>query len=124
MIFRLKCLTDWMSTSNRDPKDDVVAKAFLQALLEIHIYQSGQAMDELKHEGIEVLAPTGVFSSHALAFLQNHQTRFYGFPERIARDIVVLEIVTSGKRFIGFSDGHVECQVHEDRPAICARDAV
>jgi hypothetical protein len=113
-----------MDTTNREPQDDVVAKALLQALLEIHIYRSRHAMDELKQVSIKALAAAGVFSPQTVTFLKNHQARFYGFPKRIAPDIVVLDMVTAGKRFIGFSDGHVERQAHEDRPAVCAQDAV
>ena len=79
-----------MDPTNRDPKDDVVAKALLQALLEIHSYQSGRAPDELKQESIEALSATNVFSAQTAAFMKNHQARFHGFPRRIARDIEVV----------------------------------
>ena len=120
MIFRLKCLTDCMDTTNRDPQDDVVATALRQALLEIRIHQTGHAMDELKLEDIEELGTAGIISPQTLTFLKNHQARFYGFPKRIAADMAVLEIITAGKRFIGYSDGHVGRQAHEDRPGVCA----
>jgi hypothetical protein len=113
-----------MDTTNRDPEDDVVAKALLQALVEIHIYRSRHAMDELKQVSIKALAAAGVFSSQTVTFLENHQARFYGFPQRIAPDIVVLDIVTAAKRFVGFSDGHVERQAPENKPAVCAQDAI
>ena len=101
-----------MDTTNRDPKDDIVAKALLQALLEIHIYQSRHTTAELNQQSIEALVAIYVFLPQTMDFIRNHQLRFYGFPRRIAPDIMVLDIVTAGKRFIGFADGHVERQAH------------
>jgi hypothetical protein len=112
-----------MDTTNRDPKDDDVAKALLQALLEIHLYQSGRAPDELKQENIEALCATNVFSPQSTAFMKNHQARFHGFPRRVAPGIEVLDLVLPGKRFIGFSDGHVKREVRDDRSAIHTQDA-
>lgn len=113
-----------MGVFNRDPEHDVVAKALLRALLEIHIYQSGHAVNELKPENIEELTAANLFSTQTKAFIKNHQARFYGFPHRIGSDIVVLDIVLPGKRFIGFSDGHVKCEVHENRTTTCAQDTI
>jgi hypothetical protein len=103
-----------MNTIDRNPEDEAVAKALLRALLEIHIYQSEHTKDELKQASIEALTATGLFSPQTTAFIASHQVRFYGFPHRLARDIAVLDIVAAGKRFVGFSDGHVELEALEN----------
>jgi len=110
-----------MDTVHHDPKDDVVAKALLQALLEIHIYQSRHTLEELKQQSLEALSAANVFSPATMAFLKNHPARFYGFPPRIAPDIVVLDLVMAGRHFIGFADGHVKLEVHENRPTTYAQ---
>lgn len=113
-----------MDTVHIGPEDEGVAQALLQALLEIHICQSRHVRDELEQESLEALAAGNVLSPQTMAFLKNHQARFYGYPPRIAPDIVVLDIVLPGKRFIGFSDGHVKLEVYENRSTICAQSAV
>jgi hypothetical protein len=110
---------DFMSTK-LDPEALEVSKAVLQALLEIHIYQSSHGVDETLGKSVETLVAAGAVSPRTAAFLANHQTRVYGFPSRISPDIAVLDVVltdrTSPLRFVGFADGHVE-HVAVDKPA-------
>ena len=109
-----------MSASHLGLDDQAVAAALRQALLEVHMYQSAHASDNVRHESIEALAALGVLSSPTLAFLKNHEARFFGLPQRMANDIAVFEIVFADRRFVGFSDGHVEREAHENKVPACS----
>ena len=93
-----------------DPEISEVSQAVLQALLEIHRYQSSHTVGEARSESIEALVASGVLSPEIVIRLANHQTRFHGFPSRISQDIPVLDVVLANRtlplRIVGFADGH------------------
>ena len=113
-----------MTEPHRNPEYDAVSAGLRQALLDIHIYQSRHSMDGIRQHSVETLIDIGALSPRTIAFIKSHHPRFYGFPQRIAPDITVLDIVLGDRRLIGYADGHVELVMHKDEPAVCGDDTV
>jgi len=99
-----------LKVAKLDPEVAEVSKAVLQALLEIHIYNSSHKGGDAPGKGVEALVAAGALSPETVARLVNYQTRFNGFPSRISQDIAVLDVVLTDRtpplRFVGFADGH------------------
>ena len=95
-----------------DPEVTEMALAVMQALLEIHGYNSTHKGGNTLEKSVEALVAAGALSPKTGARLANYQTRFHGFPGRIGHDISVFDVVLATKtppvRLVGFADGHTQ----------------
>jgi hypothetical protein len=112
-----------MTEPHHNSECDAVSAGLRQTLLDIHIYQSKHPIDEISQQSVETLIDIGALSPRTIAFIKSHHPRFYGFPERIAPDITVLDVILGDRRLIGYADGHVELVMPKDEPAVCGDDA-